>query len=90
VLSIPKATRRIPTLVLASSLATVFDYRKEVTPGPDGDPYVVDDWNPMTYEEGAESRDDPLVVYRTGRKYFESEAWTAADLTSRCSWRLKL
>jgi len=61
-------------------MAAVFDLAKEVTPGPDGDGYTAEDWNPITYEEGVRSG-NPLVVYATGKKFAELEAWANVDPT---------
>ena len=66
-LSILRAARKNPTfkhLVLTSSVAPVLDIVKDPAPGPDGDSYTADDWNPITYEEDARS-DRPLVAYTT-------------------------
>jgi len=55
----------------------------------DGDRYTAEDWNPITYEEGVRS-DDPLIVYRTGKKFAELEAWANVDPTSEHLRQLEL
>lgn len=67
----------------------MLDITKEVTPGSDGDHYTADNWNPITYEAGAKS-DDPLVVYRAGKKFAELEAWADVDPTSKHLQHLRL
>lgn len=84
-LSILQAARKNPTLkrlVLTSSTASVLDITKEPAPGPNGDSYTAEDWNPLTYEEGVRS-DNPLVAYRVGKKFAELEAWADVDPTSK-------
>ena len=91
-LSILRAARKSPTLkrlVLTSSTAAVLDITKDVSPGPDGDSYTADDWNPITYEEGARS-EDPLVAYRAGKKFAELEAWANVDPGSEHLRQLQL
>ena len=91
-LSILQAAHKNPTLkrlVFTSSVAAVLDITKEPPPGPDGDSYIADDWNPLTYEEGVKS-DDPLVAYRVGKKYAELEAWAGVDPTSKHLLQLQL
>ena len=91
-LSILQASRKNPTfkrLVFTSSAAAVLDITKEAAPGPDGDRYTADDWNPITYEAGAMC-DDPLVAYRVAKKFAELEAWADVDPTSKHLQHLRL
>ena len=91
-LSILQAARKNPTLkrlVLTSSVAAVLDVTKEVSPGPDGDFYTADDWNPITYEEGVRT-DSAVVAYRVAKKFAELEAWADVDPTSKHLRQLQL
>jgi len=91
-LSILQAARKNPTLkrlVFTSTVGAVLDITKEPTPGPVGDSYTADDWNPVTYEEGAGS-DHPPFAYRVGKKFAELEAWAGVDPTSKHLRQLEL
>jgi len=76
-------------LVLTSTVGAVLDITKEPAPGPVGDSYTADDWNPVTYEEGSRS-DHPPFAYRAGKKFAELEAWAAVDPTSKHLRQLEL
>ena len=91
-LSILQACRKNPALkrlVLTSSVGAVLDITKGANPGPDRHYYTGDDWNPITYERGAET-DDPRVAYRVGKKFAELEAWADVDSTSKHLQHLRL
>ena len=91
-LSILQAARKNPTLkrlVLTSSVAAVLDVTKEPGPGPDGDSYTAEDWNPITYEEGVRT-ESPVVAYRVAKKFAELEAWADVDSTSKHLRQLEL
>lgn len=91
-LSILYAARKSPTLkrlILTSTMGTVLDITKERTSETGGDHYTADDWNPITYEQGART-DDPMVAYRVGKKFAELEAWAVADPPSKHLQHLKL
>ena len=70
-------------------MGAVLDITKGVTPGSDGDHYTADDWNPITYEQGAVS-DNPRAAYRVGKKFAELEAWAEVDSASKHLQHLRL
>jgi nucleoside-diphosphate-sugar epimerase len=64
---------RIKRVVITSSFASIIDPSKGLRPGYS---YTEKDWSPVTYEQGAAAKNDPLMAYRASKVCAERAAWT--------------
>ena len=63
---------KIKRIVITSSFASVFDSSQGLRPGYT---YTENDWCPLTYEQGAAAKTDPVTVYRASKVCAERAAW---------------
>jgi nucleoside-diphosphate-sugar epimerase len=63
---------KITRVVITSSFASVFDPSQGLRPGYS---YTEKDWSPLTYEQGAAAKNDPVTVYRVSKVCAERAAW---------------
>ncbi|CAF0927992.1 unnamed protein product [Adineta steineri] len=67
-----KNQNQIKRIVITSSFASIFDPSQGFRPGYS---YTEKDWCPLTYEQGAAAKNDPLTVYRVSKVCAERAAW---------------
>jgi nucleoside-diphosphate-sugar epimerase len=63
---------QIKRIVITSSFASVVDANYGLRPGY---VYTEKDWCPLTYEQGAAAKNDPVLVYRASKVCAERAAW---------------
>jgi nucleoside-diphosphate-sugar epimerase len=67
---------KIKRVVITSSFASIFDPSQGLRPGYS---YTEKDWSPLTYEQGAAAKNDPVTVYRVSKVCAERAAWDFID-----------
>ena len=63
---------KIKRIVITSSFASVVDPSQGLRPGYT---YTEKDWCPITYEQGAAAKNEPITVYRASKVCAERAAW---------------
>ncbi|CAF1047351.1 unnamed protein product [Didymodactylos carnosus] len=63
---------KIKRIVITSSFASILDPSKGSRPGY---AYTEKDWCPITYEQGAAAKNDPVTAYRASKVCAERAAW---------------
>ncbi|CAF1265178.1 unnamed protein product [Rotaria magnacalcarata] len=66
----------IKRVVITSSFASIFDPSKGLRPGYS---YTEKDWSPVTYEQGAAAKNEPMMAYRASKVCAERAAWDFID-----------
>jgi nucleoside-diphosphate-sugar epimerase len=67
---------KIKRVVITSSFASVFDPSQGLRPGYT---YTDKDWCPLTYEQGAAAKNEPITAYRVSKVCAERAAWDFID-----------
>ncbi|CAF2406035.1 unnamed protein product [Rotaria sp. Silwood2] len=67
---------KIRKVVITSSFASIFDPSKGFRPDYS---YTENDWSPVTYEQGAAAKNDPMTAYRASKVCAERAAWKFID-----------
>jgi nucleoside-diphosphate-sugar epimerase len=70
------AARKISRIVITSSFAAIIDPSFGMRAGYH---YTEQDWCPLTYEQAAQTRDNPALVYRASKTCAERAAWDFID-----------
>ncbi|CAF0893036.1 unnamed protein product [Rotaria sp. Silwood1] len=63
---------KIKRVVITSSFASILDPNKGFRPGYS---YTENDWSPITYEQGAAAKNEPMTAYRASKVCAERAAW---------------
>ncbi|CAF0980169.1 unnamed protein product [Rotaria sp. Silwood1] len=63
---------KIKRVVITSSFASILDPNKGLRPGYS---YTENDWSPITYEQGAAAKNEPMTAYRASKVCAERAAW---------------
>lgn len=72
--SIKQHAPDVKRVIITSSCAAVIDFGRPVASTP-RKIYTEDDWNPITYAEGASNTGSPFIAYRASKTHAERAAW---------------